>query len=301
MQTLGPNRSRKDEEPMNASTGHSRLADPNGTFAMVAVDQRDSLRKMLAISSESVHDDDMRSFKAEVARVLSPNATGLLVDVDYGLDAIVSSGGLAAGCPLIVAVDAIEYGEDGGTRRTGLRRDLFADRWSDEVAGLKLLLLWSPGGWLGPTAEDLRDFVAYSAEHGLESVLEVVVRDEGGQAPAPSVQASLLVDAAREMAPYGATLYKTEVPYLGQTAPEEVTAASTRLTSTLQSPWVVLSSGVPAEQFPDAVRATRAGGASGFLAGRAIWGAAARGPAADRNESLRTVGTAALAALVEAL
>ena len=37
------------------------------------------------------------------------------------------------------------------------------------------------------------------------------------------------------------------------------------------SPWVVLSSGVPADLFPHAVELACHEGASGFLAGRAVW------------------------------
>ena len=36
-------------------------------------------------------------------------------------------------------------------------------------------------------------------------------------------------------------------------------------------PWVILSSGVAPDLFPRAVRAAMQAGASGFLAGRAVW------------------------------
>ena len=47
--------------------------------------------------------------------------------------------------------------------------------------------------------------------------------------------------------------------------------ASARLTRTIQSPWVVLSSGVSPDDFPLAVEWACREGASGFLAGRAVW------------------------------
>jgi sulfofructosephosphate aldolase len=43
------------------------------------------------------------------------------------------------------------------------------------------------------------------------------------------------------------------------------------MTDLLPCPWVVLSSGVSIEDFPGAVEAACRGGASGFLAGRAVW------------------------------
>jgi sulfofructosephosphate aldolase len=36
-------------------------------------------------------------------------------------------------------------------------------------------------------------------------------------------------------------------------------------------PWVVLSQGVPQDEFPAAVETACRGGARGFLAGRALW------------------------------
>ncbi len=43
------------------------------------------------------------------------------------------------------------------------------------------------------------------------------------------------------------------------------------MTASLPCPWVVLSSGVSIDDFPAAVEAACRGGASGFLAGRAVW------------------------------
>ena len=45
----------------------------------------------------------------------------------------------------------------------------------------------------------------------------------------------------------------------------------TELTETVDGPWVVLSNGVARDDFPRAVELACAGGASGALAGRAIW------------------------------
>ena len=46
-----------------------------------------------------------------------------------------------------------------------------------------------------------------------------------------------------------------------------------QITDAVSSPWVVLSSGVPADVFPQAVELACREGASGFLAGRAVWAA----------------------------
>jgi sulfofructosephosphate aldolase len=282
-------------------TGRSRLADPTGIYSMVAVDQRESLRAMLAQTSDRpVTDQQLSDFKVDVARVLSPYATGMLIDLDYGLEPIVDAGVLAPTCPVIAAVDKITYDAAGITLTTAVRHELLNRSWSDQVAGLKLLLLWSPSGWIGCSSQDVRDYIDASREAGLDSVLEVVVRDADGGAPSSEDQAGLLIDAARDLAAYAPTLYKTEVPFRGEVESARVTEVSNRITEIMDCPWVILSSGVAPEKFATAVIDTRAGGARGFLAGRAIWGSAARAPHTDREKLLETGAVGALGALVNA-
>jgi len=279
----------------------SRLADAAGIYSMVAVDQRESLRAMLREGTQHpVADRELSEFKVDVARVLSPRASGILIDVDYGLDPIVDAGALAPTCPVIVAVDRITYSPEGATLSTAVRPELLSRSWAPEIAGLKLLLLWTPEGWIGCSSDDVRDYIEACADAGVDSVLEVVVRGADAQVAAPEVQAALLVEAARDLNSYRPTLYKTEVPFRAEASSAQVTATSARITEAMDCPWVVLSSGVPAERFPLAVRDTRAGGARGFLAGRAIWGAAARSAAAERDRLLTGPAMMALDTLVDA-
>jgi sulfofructosephosphate aldolase len=272
-----------------------RMRDADGLYSMVAVDQRESLRAMLAQSgSGPVTDDQMREFKVKVARALSPVASALLVDTDLALQPILDADALAEGCDLIVAVDAISYSPQGVAQATALRKDLLGTAWDKRVAGLKFLLLWTPGQWLGCDASEVQQFIDDAARAGLDSVLEVVVREADGSPPPPGRQAQLLVEAAKQTAPLGATLYKTEVPYQNRASAEDVTRVSALITGSIECPWVILSSGVPGDQFPQAVQRTAQGGAEGFLAGRAVWrkAAALAGEAAVNclsNESVATV------------
>ena len=92
-------------------------------------------------------------------------------------------------------------------------------------------------------------------------------------------------------------LYKAEVPSLGLADDEAINAAAGRLTEAIAMPWVVLSNGVRPERFDDAAVAAARGGASGFLAGRAIWLESIS--AEDPRTDLETVAAARLAALAE--
>ena len=98
-------------------------------------------------------------------------------------------------------------------------------------------------------------------------------------------------------------MYKAQVPIHAGDTPDDVTSLARELSATVGIPWVVLSTGVSDERFPELVAASCRGGASGFLAGRAIWSRAV--PPADvtaTREMLRgsTNDLTRLAAIVDA-
>jgi sulfofructosephosphate aldolase len=122
------------------------------------------------------------------------------------------------------------------------------------------------------------------------------VRPAAGASPyTPRGHVSAVVAAARELAVLGADLYKGEVPTLGQGDDAVITQGSKLLTSVLTCPWVVLSNGTAPERFGAAVVAACRGGASGFLAGRAIWASSLAAP--DTMDHLRSVAAPRLAEL----
>jgi sulfofructosephosphate aldolase len=80
-----------------------------------------------------------------------------------------------------------------------------------------------------------------------------------------------IVEAARELASVGPSLYKVEVPLHGRGNPGELERRCREIDAVVDCPWVVLSSGVEPDDFPAAVEAACRAGASGILAGRALW------------------------------
>ena len=58
---------------------------------------------------------------------------------------------------------------------------------------------------------------------------------------------------------------------MGKGTQQELLAASQKLNEHIAMPWVILSSGVDDKLFPRAVSVAMQAGASGFLAGRAVW------------------------------
>lgn len=69
--------------------GINAVANEQGVIAAAAMDQRGSLRKAIAKArGADVDDHDLTEFKAIVTEVLTPHASAILMDPEYGLPAI---------------------------------------------------------------------------------------------------------------------------------------------------------------------------------------------------------------------
>jgi sulfofructosephosphate aldolase len=249
------------------------LARPSGGLAMVAMDQRESLRAMLAEHTEGpVPDAALVRFKLAVARETGPYASGFLIDRAFGFDRVVGDRLLPAGCGLILAADALEHPPGGGpVRDTALDPAVSAAaaRARGAVA-LKLLVIWRRDAHAGRRLDMAAEFVRGCREAGVLSVLEGVAAP-GDAGDGGFDLDSALVEAATELGALRPSLYKAQVPGRGRGDPARVAAVCERVTEVLPVPWVVLSQGVAVEDFPAAVELACRSGASGFLAGRAVW------------------------------
>ena len=69
--------------------GINSVADDNGVIAALAIDQRGSLQKAIAkVKGSPAGDDDLRQFKMLISEVLTQYASAILLDPEYGLEAI---------------------------------------------------------------------------------------------------------------------------------------------------------------------------------------------------------------------
>jgi sulfofructosephosphate aldolase len=270
--------------------GHRDLRRPSGAFAMLAIDQRESLRAMLAEKQEApVTDDEIVDFKMAAIEALSPFASAILLDRDFALEPAVKRG-------MIVAADRFTpaYGEIVGEVAIDEAVEPAAVRELGARA-LKLLVVWRPDEPSEPRIAMVDDFIARCRGAGLVSIIEPVSRKARDGSPT-DIEAGIKA-AARELGRRGQDIYKAEVPLHGAGPESEVRRACGELARLIDSPWVVLSSGVQQDQFPTAVRWACLEGASGFLAGRGVW----RGTIGTPNvrKALRTDATDRLKRLCE--
>ena len=250
----------------------TKLARPSGALAMVAVDQREALRGMFAAhQSTPVPDSQLTQFKVDVARELSPFASALLVDQEFGIDAIINQKALAPTCGLIAAADLLVGPAGGAATDTAVDRDVDPLRMRDiGSVGLKFLVLWRNDESPESRLKLVDEFNQLCEKSGLPSIIEVIVKPPTDSTRSFDREEELVI-AAKEAANWKADLYKAEVPFHGEGDLLAITRNAQRITEAVGTPWVVLSNGVKAPFFADAVKACAQGGASGFLAGRAVW------------------------------
>jgi sulfofructosephosphate aldolase len=257
-------------EPLAASAkGLDRLATETGTFAMVAMDQRESLRAMLGDAGVPDGPEDVLAFKRAVVETLSPWATAILLDRDAleGLPARAR----APECGLILAADALTQELGAPVTDTAIEEEVtreLADAHGAEA--LKLLVIWRPDDRREERIEMVGRFVDRCREWELASVVEGVVRPDPARVDEFDREGELLA-CAEALGGLGPDLYKAEVPLGGRGDPAGIEARCRELNVAARVPWVVLSQGVAIEDFPAAVEAACRAGASGFLAGRALW------------------------------
>jgi sulfofructosephosphate aldolase len=262
---------------------------------MVAVDQREALRGMFAAhQSTAVPDSQLTQFKVDVARELSPYASALLVDQEFGIDAIIDQKALQGSCGLI---DLLVGPAGGAATDTAVDPDVDPLRMRDiGSVGLKFLILWRNDESPDMRAKLVDDFNQLCRISGLPSIIEIIVKPPTDTSRSFNREEELII-AAREAAVWKPDLYKAEVPFHGEGDLNLVTKNAERISEAIGSPWVVLSNGVKQPFFNEAVKACAMGGASGFLAGRAVWADIVGSP--DIPKALREVSIPRLEQLAE--
>jgi tagatose-1,6-bisphosphate aldolase len=251
------------------------LLTDEGLVAVVALDQRQALRRMLREAGAPADADALRAFKRAVARSLGDVAPALLVDPEYGLPAIAGDPGVPARLPLLVAVE-----ESGTLPAAGGRRSLplagfdpVAARHAGAAAAKLLVYLRADHEpTRGPNLALAQATGAACRRADLPFVLELVpfpLEGEDDAAYAAAFGGHVLA-AARLGAELEPDLLK--LPWPGPPAGDAPDRGALAALAGLGVPWALLSAGAEFERFAARVlRALDEGGASGFIAGRALW------------------------------
>src|SRR5438477_10276569 len=123
--------------------GMKKVSNQRGVIAAAAMDQRGSLKKALAKERGSdVSDKDLEEFKSLVAEVLTPHASAILLDPEWGIPA---SRRRAKNAGLLLAYEKTGYDANTPGRLPDLLDDWSVRRLKDAGADcIKILLYYTP-------------------------------------------------------------------------------------------------------------------------------------------------------------
>jgi tagatose 1,6-diphosphate aldolase len=286
---------------MRMSEGKTRrmkaLANNAGVIAAAAMDQRGSLQKSLAaargIDKKQVTDDMMSEFKVAVSKVLTPHASAILLDPEWGLPAAKAR---AKNAGLLLAYEASGYDNTQPGRLPDLLPHVSAKRIADWGAdAVKILIYYTPFDdtkvndikhafieRIGAECEDrdipfFLEFVGYDPKGGDEKGLEFaklkpkVVIGSMEEFSKPQYK----VDVLKVEVPINANFVEGSSVYKGQKAYSRSEALDLfrKAAGATKKPFIYLSAGVGNAQFVEELHMAAEAGTdySGVLCGRATW------------------------------
>ncbi|MCL5032904.1 MAG: tagatose 1,6-diphosphate aldolase [Thermotogae bacterium] len=249
--------------------GFVRISSELGQFHMLALDQRNSVEKMVKDVKRNVNPEDLVRIKRSILKNLSDKVTAVLVDGEYGFPQNLRYVSRNSG--IILSAEKSGYVTDPscpGDRLSSLYHDGIADLAKNTgLDAIKLLVYWSENSSESTKSHqmELVEELGRKCERkDILYILEILTYNVTGERS----DAILKVLEIFSDEKYGIDLFKVE---------PIVTDADSNLSrediykATKGKPWVVLSEGMDAEKFAEILDLNCQLGASGFLAGRVIW------------------------------
>ncbi|MEY2414642.1 MAG: tagatose 1,6-diphosphate aldolase [Acidobacteriaceae bacterium] len=273
--------------------GMKRVSNERGVIAAAAMDQRGSLQKSLAKEKgKDISDTEIEEFKILVSEVLTPHASAILLDPEWGLPAAKRR---AKNSGLLLAYEKTGYDKTGPGRLPDLLGDWSVRRLKEVGADcIKILLYYTPydskeinnqkHAWVERLGDECRandipfflEFVGYD-----ESV------DEKGVEYAKK-KPHIVTESMKEFSKdrYGVDVLKVEIPvntkfvegikaFKGEKAytKKEAIDAFHKAAAVTTKPFIYLSAGVSNAEFTESLELAGEAGVkfNGVLCGRATW------------------------------
>src|SRR2546427_8623633 len=273
--------------------GLKKVSNDRGVIAAAAMDQRGSLQKSLAKEKGGeVNDAMMEEFKSLVTEVLTPHASAILLDPEWGLPA---SKRRAKNAGLLLAYEKTGYDKTGPGRLPDLLDHWSARRLKEAGADcVKILLYYTPldskeindkkHAWVERLGDECR-------ANDIPFFLEFVGYEEGADEKGfdyAKKKPEIVIQSMREFSKerYGVDVLKVEVPvnmkfvegakvYAGKTAysKKEAMDLFRKAAGVAGKPFIYLLAGGSNAEFTEGAELAAEGGGEfkGGLCGRATW------------------------------
>jgi tagatose 1,6-diphosphate aldolase len=273
------------------------LANKAGIIAAAAMDQRGSLQNTIAaakgVEPGAITPEMMSEFKVAVVRTLTPHASAILLDPEYGLEAAKARSSNAG---LLLAYELSGYDNTQPGRLPDLLPHVSAKRIVDWGAdAVKILLYYTPLDdakvndikhafieRIGAECEAndipfFLEFVGYDSKGGDEKGVEFakqkpqIVTRSMEEFSKPQYKVDVLKVEVPVNANYveGSSVYKGQKAYTRGEALDHFRRAA----GVAKKPFIYLSAGVSNQQFVESLHMAAEAGTdySGVLCGRATW------------------------------
>jgi tagatose 1,6-diphosphate aldolase len=280
---------------MNISAGKywgmRRMADGSGRFRMTAVDQRPPIKNPIRAKRGTPQApwEDVAGFKELLIRELQAESSAMLLDPHYAYPRGVTM--LDARLGLILTLEDSIFRETPGGRLSAEIDDWSVEKIKRAGGDAVKVLTWYRPDADPEVCAAQREFTQRIGEacarYDIPFVFELLVYPLAKDAEQTTEyvemktkQAQLVIDSVRAFADprFGVDLFKLEspvpagdVPEPGAPGSDAVQALFDELDRAAGRPWVMLSAGAGMAEFRRVLHYAYAAGASGYLAGRAIW------------------------------
>ena len=266
--------------------GMRRMADGRGLFKMTAVDQRPPIKGPIArhLGVDEAPWDQVARFKTLLIETLQDASTAMLLDPHYaipmGLDRLSPTKGL------IVTLEDSLFEETAGGRVSAEIDDWSVGKIKRMGGDAVKVLAWFRPDAGAEVCQAQQDFTRRIGEacarHDIPFLFELLVYPLAADADQTKdyvemkgKRADHVLQSVETFAhpDYGVDVFKLESPVAaadadGSAQVQEIFDEMGRLAG---RPWVMLSAGAGKAEFRNVLEHAYAAGASGYLAGRAIW------------------------------
>lgn len=271
--------------------GMRRMADANGRFKMTAVDQRPPIKNPIKAKRGTAEApwEDVAGFKEMLIEELQGESSAMLLDPHYAYPRGVTK--LQASRGLIVTLEDSIFRETPGGRLSAEIDDWSVEKIKRIGADAVKVLTWYRPDAAPEICRAQQDFTQRIGEacarYDIPFVFELLVYPLAADAEQThdyiemkSKHPEFVLESVRIFADpkFGVDLFKLEsplaaadVPGVGAPGWEEAQRWFDALGEAAGRPWVMLSAGAGMEEFRRILTHAYRAGASGYLAGRAIW------------------------------
>ena len=271
--------------------GLQRISDGAGHYMMLAADQRPPIKNPIArhFPDGIAPYTEVARFKRMLVDVLQAHASAVLLDPYYCLSSALLD--LRADKGLIVTLEDSVFQETPGGRLSSVIPDWSVEKIKAMGADAVKVLAWYRPDAAAQVLDHQQRFVRQIGDacrqFDIPFLLELLVypmegEDEAGKGyeEMSGKKAEQVIDSVREFADpkYGVDIFKLECPLSSSAFPAVGAPGSAQahdlfkeLDRLVARPWVMLSAGAGAGDFRNVLEHACRAGASGFLAGRAIW------------------------------